>query len=190
MRIVFRWTPNITWININAGHLSNENPTPLVLDNSTVMLMINTETGDATETIAVSQSGWQGPYDVPRWRNNINGTVQGHCEDGYLYRDVRGHWHALFHYFPKIGGHAYPVDGVEWSNVMYAYNGTFQLTPTHAGSNASIQRARRERPSLIFDDRGAPTHLVTGCCVAPCNVTKADGRSDYSFTSVQPLNTA
>jgi hypothetical protein len=184
------WTPTTTWVHINAGHLSNENPTPLVLDNGTIMLLINTYMGNACETIAVSEFGWEGPYSVPLWRNNTNGTLEGHAEDGYLYRDVRGHWHALFHFFPKIGGHAFSIDGVAWSNVTYAYNGTIQLAPTSPNNNATVECARRERPSLIFDDKGAPTHLVTGCCVAPCNMSQPHGPGGYSFTSVQPLNTA
>ena len=93
---------------------------------------------------------------------------------------------ALFHWFPHFGGHAFSVDGQRWSNITYAYNGTINLD-----NGDNITCGRRERPALIFDQSGLPTHLVTGCCVAPCNMSGAGAAAgeDYSFTSVQPIAT-
>jgi hypothetical protein len=45
--------------------------------------------------------------------------------------------------------------------------------------------ARRERPKLIFDSAGAPTHLVSG---AAWGGAAADG--DATFTFIQPLGVA
>ncbi len=92
---------------------------------------------------------------------------------------IVGHWHALFHYFPTKGGHAFSIDGQRWSNITNAYNGTIETDDGDA-----IECSKRERPSLILDSAGAPAYLVTGCTTA----AKFGPFADYSFTAVQPIN--
>lgn len=179
------WTPTKTWVNINSGSLRNENPSPLYLRNGSVTLLVNSA-NDCVQ-LAMSDNGWKGPYAVPPWRNNTNGTICAHVEDGFLYIDARQHWHALFHMEDsRIGGHAYSTDGIEWSNVSFAYNKTISLVGEPLGTG--IQCNRRERPSLMFNEAGTPTHLVTGCCLEPCIWNSTNGM-EHSFTAVQPLNT-
>jgi hypothetical protein len=58
-----------------------------------------------------------------------------------------------------VGGHAFSVDGVTWSNITRCYNTTVKFE-----DGSAIEMKRRERPKLIFDpsDGVTPTHLVNG----------------------------
>ena len=80
-----------------------------------------------------------------------------------------------FHASPWVGRHAWSADGVTWAYSPYAAFGSdVQFTDGSIGSYA-----RRERPHLIVDAKGNPTHLVNG--IQPGGYT-----GDSSFTLVQP----
>ena len=80
-----------------------------------------------------------------------------------------------FHASPWVGRHAWSADGVTWAYSPYAAFGSeVQFTDGTTGSFA-----RRERPHLIVDDEGNPTHLING--IQPGGFT-----GDYSYTLVQP----
>eukprot|EP01059_Diplonema_ambulator_P002247 TRINITY_DN1189_c3_g1_i1.p1 TRINITY_DN1189_c3_g1~~TRINITY_DN1189_c3_g1_i1.p1 ORF type:complete len:464 (+),score=25.14 TRINITY_DN1189_c3_g1_i1:38-1429(+) len=115
-------------------------------------------------------------YNTELW-NDLFG-LGGPTEDPFLYRDVEGNYHALFHNMygcMPCGGHAFSADnGTTW---VYtggdAYSDTLVFDTTH-------QRVeRRERPHLVFDDDRNPLYLTTGV------ITGWNG--DYSFTSVVPV---
>jgi hypothetical protein len=63
----------------------------------------------------------------------------------------------------------------QWAYSPYAAWGS----EVEYSDGAKVSFARRERPHLILDDAGFPTHLVSG--VQPGGVT-----GDYSYTLVQP----
>ena len=113
-----------------------------------------------------------------------------HIEDGFLYKNKRG-WHALFHSdceWPQghmaggaAGGHAYSTDGKNWTfHPTNAYNNNVTLT-----DGSEWELARRERPKLIFDAAGIPTHLVNGVTLR--GAANGCESGDHSFTFVQPI---
>ena len=96
------------------------------------------------------------------------------CGRGRLtVKAVRGHWHALLHKMfddggdaPSAdpvpspgwaGGHIYSRDGISWSRQQRAYSTNVTLE-----TGEVLLTARRERPKLIFDADGRPTHLTNG----------------------------
>lgn len=70
------------------------------------------------------------------------------------------------------GGHLFSRDGTRWSPIYRAYNTTVAL---EGGGSVTFQR--RERPKLIFDAAGTPTHLYNG----------AISDSNGVYTIVAPL---
>ena len=134
--------------------------------------------------ISVAAS-WEGPYRV------VSSTpVFG--EDAYLWRAPEdGNFHMLLHSMHpgKIGTTAWSEDGITWTPAFVAnknatpgetypsFSHTFALQ-----GGGMFKASRRERHQLAFDSKGQPTHLLNG--VVP------EGMGDFSFTSVQPLNTA
>lgn len=55
------------------------------------------------------------------------------------------------------GGHAYSRDGLNWSQWTRCYNTSVALT-----DGTTVNFPRRERPKLLFDKDGTPTHLYNG----------------------------
>jgi len=94
-------------------------------------------------------------------------------------RNARG-WHALFHSDCEKtgapgGGHGFSVDGKTWTlHPHNAYGHTIEMVD---GTTWSC--TRRERPKLILDDEGRPTHLLNGVGISTT--------TDRTFTFVQPI---
>ena len=104
-------------------------------------------------------------------------------EDPFVYLDTRGRFHALFHKFtdehPGCGGHAYSVDGRNWTlQNTNAYTTTVTLM-----NGAQINSGRRERPHLLFNALGEPEYLYT-------SLTNWSGRMDKAFTFGQRIQTS
>ena len=74
--------------------------------------------------------------------------------------------------------HAFSSDGVSWtlSSVNAFCNKVLLINGT------TVPLARRERPKLIFDDTGVPTHLLSSAAWGG-----AAARGDATFTFIQPL---
>ncbi|KAF2819800.1 hypothetical protein CC86DRAFT_449825 [Ophiobolus disseminans] len=114
------------------------------------------------------------------------------AEDPFVWRDKRGHWHALAHWmidivekngtkYPRVGAHMYArtLEG-EWTfKLQEAFNSTVTFTD---GSVETFNR--RERPKLFFSDDGelTPLYLVSG--------VQALGSTTTSYTLIQPVGTA
>lgn len=112
-------------------------------------------------------------------------------EDPFVWRDKRGHWHALAHWmidivekngtkYPRVGAHMFSrtLEG-EWRfKVQEAFNSSVAFTD---GSTEVFNR--RERPKLFFSDDGevTPLYMVNG--VQPLG-------SSLSYTLIQPIGTA
>ena len=73
------------------------------------------------------------------------------------------------------GGHLFSRDGTRWSPIYRAYNTTVAL---EGGGSVTFQR--RERPKLIFDAAGTPTHLF--------NAVFEEYRGGYGRIIVQALD--
>lgn len=169
------------WVALNATivnpHGFNiDNPAPYFFPNGSV-LMLGRDGGSTCRIITAPS--WQGPYRL----GPMIGEKQDPVEDPFLYRDSRGAFHALFHGGKQGGGvlvsgyHWFSHDGLQWSaNSKAAFTTAINYT------DGSSQRfSRRERPHLLFDKQGEPTHLFTGLWL---------GLGDKSATHVQALNTA
>ena len=152
-------------------NMDNWNPAPVVLPDGRVRLMIHTDPAPwAGETIYEAPH-WKGPY------RRLTGDVMAYCsrcqEDPFMWVDARGHWHALLHKMfddggdaPSAdpvpspgwaGGHIYSRDGISWSRQQRAYSTNVTLE-----TGEVLLTARRERPKLVFDADGRPTHLTNG----------------------------
>lgn len=55
------------------------------------------------------------------------------------------------------GGHAFSQDGLNWSPITRAYN-----TSIIRADGSYYELLRRERPKLLFNAAGIPTHLYNG----------------------------
>ena len=134
---------------------------------------------------------WRGPYTPSRGPDD--GPIsdlqypEEENEDPFLWRTSRG-WHAVMHsntwensrseHFPTskwAGRYACSVDGVNWR---------YSPTPPFGGTvrwiNGSVSELhRRERPFVLFDADGRPTHLYTG--VQPY------ASDEYTFSLTQPI---
>ena len=149
-------------------NMGNWNPAPVVLPDGTIRVMVHTDPAPwAGEVIVEARNGWRGPYE------RITGDVMSYCtrcqEDPFMWRDPRGRWHALLHkmFDPPgrspipspgwSGGHIYSRDGLTWSHVQRCYSTNVTLE----GGGLLVTK-RRERPKLIFNEAGVPTHLTNG----------------------------
>jgi hypothetical protein len=95
------------------------------------------------------------------------------CTDPFLWRDINGSFHSVFHcrnWYPgpsgDAGGHAFSADGVHWE---LAPEPAWNLTVMHTdGSNTTF--FHRERPQVYIDpDTQAPTALVNAVSLANAN---------------------
>ena len=91
--------------------------------------------------------------------------------------------HSLCDAWPDcdaVGGHAASTDGKTWH-----YSGGAAYTTTVAFTNGdNVTFSRRERPELMLDAAGLPTHLITGVV----DKTEEKGTmNDRSWTLVQPV---
>ncbi|BCS29716.1 glycoside hydrolase family protein [Aspergillus puulaauensis] len=110
-------------------------------------------------------------------------------EDTFLWRDKRGHWHALDHWmidlvennrqqWPRVGVHVYAreLTGPWHFKSQEAFNSTVNFTD---GSIRTLQR--RERPKLFFSDDGEMTPLYLS------NGVQEMGEGARSSTFIQPI---
>jgi hypothetical protein len=94
------------------------------------------------------------------------GGTPGIEEDAFLYIDARGHWHNLKHAYSMdcrdpscapyaISAHSFSRDGLTWTGSC-----TQPFFNTANVSDGSVvTMSTRERPKLLFNAAGEPTHL-------------------------------
>ena len=167
-------------------NMENWNPAPVVMDDGTVRIMVHTDPQPWAGEVIVQADTWQGPY------TRITGDVTGYCdhcqEDPFMWRDKRGHWHALLHLMfdpagggpvPSPGwpgGHVFSRDGLKWSgSIQRCYSTNVSLV-----GGGQLVTKRRERPKLLFNASGHPTHLTNG-------VITSEGGSGV-YTLIAPLS--
>ena len=104
-------------------------------------------------------------------------NLRGAVEDPFVWTDVRGHLHALFHMqygCTNCGGHAFSRDGLGWNWTGIAYTAN-----THFDDGSNVTFRNCERPHLVFDRDGVtPVALTNGVTVE---------ESDRAFTLLRPL---
>ena len=114
-------------------------------------------------------------------------------EDPFIYEDINGYYHLLFHneipnpdhdqYF--AGGHAASYDGYNWVYFGYAYDTNISFIQNENENRMqNFVLHSRERPHLVFDKDGVtPLALTNGVLV---NNNKYG--DDRSITFLQPIN--
>jgi hypothetical protein len=128
--------------------------------------------GGASVIFAVHGTNWR---NISTWKANSTALfpelkANGY-EDPHIWRDAKRNnvYHAIFHNmiggwhqpeFPNIqvGAHAYSADGGRsWVDTGIAFN----LTVEYA-DGTSTTFIQRERPHVVLDESGEPSHLVSG----------------------------
>ena len=139
---------------------------------------------------------------------SASGTVCMNWEDQNIWVDRQGYFHTIMHAFrgqntsyplpgctnagngpfspagcTSLGGHGFSLDGSLWFvSPVPAYTAAVDF------EDGSVVHFRaRERPHLIFDSAGEPTHLISAVGdPGPGGNTGVSGQ-DHTFTLIQPL---
>jgi len=129
---------------------------PIFLSDGTVLMAFRSTDKNATERLGMlTAPSWKGPYSLL-----VNEPIiPGWAEDPFLWQDIAGYFHILFHAEgSNSGGHCFSRDAKKWIKGPVAYDNTFPIT-----GGKTIKTGHRERPHLLFDDKGNPTYLYNGC---------------------------
>lgn len=130
--------------------------------------------------------------DATTWRTNATPAfgpdTQFHgYEDPHIWPDVRrpGAYHAVIHnmvgsnHHAEVGLHAYSADaGRSWTSTGIAFNRTLDLT-----DGSTLECMSRERPTMILNENGLPTHLLTAC-------KYVDDMAGTSRSMMQPIGSS
>ena len=169
----------------------NDNPAPFIFPNGSVLMLTRRYQSpklgvEPHDTIwLVTAPSWKGPYrfvsDGPALMDWRGRPTRENMEDPCLWRNARGHFHALFHFGHR---HAWSEDGLRWSVGNASVWDT--TVATHSGS--TLQKDA-ERPRIWVDPAtGAPGLLFTAC--RDNGDKKGKANRDRSFTVVQPIGLA
>ena len=100
----------------------NDNPAPFIFPNGTVIMLTRRYQSpklgvEPHDTIwLVTAPSWRGPYrfvsDQPALMDWRGAPTRENMEDPTIWRNARGHFHALFHFGHR---HAWSADGLQWS---------------------------------------------------------------------------
>ena len=155
---------NVTLDDYSWAFPGNWNPAPTLLKNGSLRVMAHDSWRSMAGTAIFQSHGvanYAGPFrlitddQAPGWVGDTHGT-----EDNFYWVDAAGNHHVLYHWLAGHawnGGHSWSKDGFRWTNVSAAFNGSVPLEGGgHLGCN-------RQRPKLLMNEEGTPTHLYTGC---------------------------
>ncbi|KAL4915596.1 hypothetical protein BDW62DRAFT_219291 [Aspergillus aurantiobrunneus] len=133
---------------------------------------------------------YDGSYELVHTQSwNTSEWIPTWTEDSFLWRDKRGHWHALAHWmidlveydgrqWPRVGAHIFARDlKGPWHWPLHeAFNSTVTYTD---GTVQTLKR--RERAKIFFSDDGemTPLYLVNG--------VQEMGEGSRSSTFIQPI---
>ena len=136
----------------------------------------------------ITASNWKDPSTyVPVTDTRLFPEVKPYgSEDPMLWIDkTTGAIHAILHdeqgpqRCTAVGRHAFSTDGINWTYAAEnAYNSTVKFDHGN-GTESVVSFYRRERPHMIIDENGRPTHLSNGA--------QESTETDRSFTLIVPL---
>ena len=176
----------------NCSQCGDTNPAPVLNPATGAVRLMWRGSGKGWPTsvmLAGSAPRWQGPYAFET-NNLFPNHTSTHIEDAHMWlQQLPGNgggssnvtWHAIFHSDVEEacggagGGHAWSRDGVSWTFSKFnAFCNEVDLT-----NGTTVMMRQRERPHLLTDERGWPTHLTSGAGWL--------GDCDRTFTFVQPI---
>ena len=191
------------------GTVACDNPSPLLLRNGTLLLMCSRSRGGTSEphwrlySAATPRGPWAHVTEIYPASNRTNTA----SEDPVLWEDAQGNLHVLSHTGPPrhdadqpsivVSIHGFSRDGIAWFwSASQPYGSTI-----HFEDGSSAHHATAERPKLVLNGHGQPTHLINGLTnwPWPCNGCPAKGNSqvcnkckltkgkDYTYTIMRRL---
>jgi len=212
----FTKDPNGNWskpIQVFADYEgADTNFAPLILKNGSLVAMWRTWTATGSRMYLATGADWKDPSTYVQHHQELFPDLgAAGTEDQFLYQDLDGNYHAVFHHMfgtgtqtqwwlDATGGHAFSRDGwtwtytgVAWGNATARYNTPEgQGATVHFTDGSASKFTRLERPHLAFTGnelRGDPTYLINsaqyGTGTDPG--TGADN-DDQCFTLIQPVN--
>lgn len=167
-------SPDGPWTPV-PGLPSCNNPAPFLARNGTYFVVCD---GFQLYSAPSVTAAWTHVTTITAKGGN---PLPGNYEDGFLFIDPRDNWHVIYHVYRTggasahnctpgndgavVSGHYFSPDGFTWrasavspyGNVIDLADGTQQLLTT------------RERPKMVFNAAGDPTHLANGVCPSPGN---------------------
>ena len=202
--------PDGPWAVLPGGGVECDNPGPLVLRNGTVLLMCSRSPGSKHKDVHArlySAPSPRGPWHhvseihtVTNWSHT--------AEDPFLWEDARGYLHSLWHTGPLnatgepsgvVSVHGFSRDGIKWG---WSDNQPYTAI-VHFEDGSTTHHATVERPKLVLDHTGTPTHLINaatsslwpcaGCITSwkphrlVCNACKTTKGIDSSYTIMRAL---
>ena len=189
---------------------SDTNLAVTILANGSVVGLARTVV-DAPLVVAihpVTAHDWRDPASyVAHWNTTLFPDATWGPEDPMVYVDVNGVYHAVFHnQFANddqrlCGGHAWSLDGWQWTLTGTAWGNTVVFLDEVAGESSvgdgsnvktsSYSFSRRERPHLVFADPTDPftiTALTSGVQFGAHSPISVSGE-DACYTLLQPVST-
>eukprot|EP01050_Picozoa_sp_SAG11_P006274 SAG11_NODE_480_length_9107_cov_7.433171_2_plen_1065_part_00 len=179
------------------------NPAPWVMSNGSLAVVCSgADLHNRTWHLLVSDAmGLTGRWTSrPIFAGVSPPTVRPHkfWEDPVLFMDAQNHWHILAHcYVPHydesndyVSGHLFSEDGLIWNE-----SGVEPYRHTVSFQGGQVQNfSTLERPKLVVDASGRPTHLFNGVsstwpCSAcgGCTSCKVTPGTDWTYTLVREL---
>lgn len=216
MQLSVAWAPSVKgpWqqkVGILPGDA--ENPSATVLPDGRIVLAYRVWVNNQEFVTTATADSWEGPYvprGAPLFPANSSSNAYAATEDPFLWHDSRG-FHLLMHslYWTEAanwwtmlhaGAYAFSTDGEDWTFVGPSYvaedatepDGPFTPSEPWSGhvewiNGTSTLMMIRQKPSLIFNAQGHPTHLLNGVDYEsePLPTTGCYWRK--AWTLIQPL---
>jgi hypothetical protein len=158
--------PNGPWTPVLPAPPGCNNPAPLLHPNGTWYLLCDSSS-------IVTAPSFVGPWTAAGSISTAGG-VPGTYEDAFMYLSPdASSWHVIYHVYnattpcgaclgTMVSGHAFSADGVTWhQSPVQPFDNVYGRTD---GVNVTV--STRERPKLLFNSAGVPTHLSNGVCQA------------------------
>ena len=184
-------------------HGSDTNFAPLILRNGSLLAIWRSWEATGSRCFLATAADWRDPATYAQRHEEVISTDLGTAgtEDPFVYQDAGGHFHAVFHHMygegtrtqwwlDTDGGHAFSRDGVKWtySGVAWGNAEHPRETPVAFSDGGAFTFTRLERPHLVFDADGAPTHLLNAAQYGPGKDPGTAGdNGDATYTLVRPI---
>ena len=187
-------------------HGADTNFAPLIFPNGSLVAIWREWTEKGSRCYLATAKNWSDPstYIQHLERGELFPDLgAAGTEDPFLYVDVDGTYHAVFHHMygfntetewwlDAVGGHAFSRNGLDWTYSGVAWgnvSSTRQGNVVHFTDGGSFRYTRRERPHVVFNHEGEMSHLITA---AQYGFGKNPGTSgdngDACYTLLQPID--